>query len=85
MCRHVDIRQEVLTVAKCEWPEGLTVKPDGIHELDACVYDIVKKYRNVTIEVLRCSRCGNEEFVWYRQEDTEEVTDEEDEDESTVD
>lgn len=70
---------------KCEWPEGLTVKPDGVHELDACVYDVVQRYRNVTIEVLRCSRCGHEEFVWYRQDDTVDVTDEGDEDEGSVD
>lgn len=58
---------------KCRWADGLSILPDGVHELDACVYDEVERYRNVTVSVLRCRRCGHEEIVWYRQTDTEEV------------
>ena len=60
---------------KCKLPHGLTIKPDGIHELDPCLYETIEKYRNVTVEVRRCKNCGNIDIAWYRQDDTEEVTD----------
>ena len=58
---------------KCSFPEGMTIRPDGVHELDPCTYEVVEKYRNVIVEVLRCPKCGHTEISWYRQEDTEEV------------
>ena len=58
---------------KCKFPEGVTIKPDGVHELDRCEYEISAVYKNVTIEVLRCVRCGHIEISWVRQEDTEKV------------
>lgn len=58
---------------KCSFPEGITIKPDGIHELDPCVYKEVERYRNVTVAVMRCEKCGHIEISWFRQEDTEEV------------
>lgn len=58
---------------KCSFPEGVVIKPNGQDELDPCRYDVVEKYRNVTVEVLRCKVCGHTEISWYRQEDTEEV------------
>ena len=58
---------------KCEFPNGMTIKPDGVNELDSCIYEVVEKYANVTIEVLRCKNCGHTEISWYRQEDTEEL------------
>lgn len=58
---------------KCSFPEGMTIRPDGVHELDPCTYEVVEKYRNVTVEVLRCPKCGHTEISWYRQEDAEEV------------
>lgn len=45
-------------VSKCKWPEGLTIKPDGAHGLDPCVYETKEVYRNVTVEVLVCKNCG---------------------------
>ena len=57
---------------KCCHPEGVVIKPDGVNELDACVYEVAEVYRNVTVEVLRCKRCGNIEISWRRQENTEE-------------
>lgn len=65
---------------KCKFPQNVTIKPDGEHELDPCVYDVVAEYRNVTVQVLRCTKCGYVEFVWKKQDDTYRV-DEEDEDE----
>lgn len=58
---------------KCSFPEGVVIKPNGQDELDPCRYDVVEKYRNVMVEVLRCKVCGHTEISWYRQEDTEEV------------
>lgn len=58
---------------KCCYPEGITIKPDGVHELDPCDYVMAEKYRNVTVEVLVCRKCGHVEISWARQEDTEEV------------
>lgn len=58
---------------KCSFPEGLTIKPDGIHELDPCVYETIETYKNVTVEVRQCMKCGRTDIVWIRQEDTERV------------
>lgn len=58
---------------RCTWGDGITVKPDGVHELDPCEYEVVEAYRNVTVEVLRCRRCGHIEITWRRQSDTEDV------------
>lgn len=58
---------------KCSLPEGVVIKPDGVHELDPCIYEEVERYRNVTVSVLRCTKCGHTEITWHRQEDTEEV------------
>ena len=52
---------------------GITIKPDGIHELAPHKFKLEQKLRNVTIEILRCEECGEVSIGWYRQEDTEEV------------
>lgn len=58
---------------KCTFPEGITIKPDGIHELEACCYQEVERWENVTVSVRRCQLCGNIDIAWFRQEDTVEV------------
>ena len=58
---------------KCEFPEGVVIKPDGVNELDPCVYEEIEAYKNVTVHVLRCKKCGHIELQWDRQEDTEEI------------
>ena len=58
---------------KCKFPEGIVIKPDGIHELDPCVYQEVERYANVTVSIRRCKKCGNIDISWFRQEDTEEL------------
>lgn len=62
---------------KCQFPGGLVIKPDGKNELDPCIYEEVERYRNVTVSVMRCKRCGHVEVSWTRQENTEEVTEDE--------
>lgn len=54
---------------KCSFGAGVTIKPDGIHELDACDYEVMEVHKNVTVEVLRCRKCGHVEVSWYTQED----------------
>ncbi len=58
---------------KCKYPEGITIKPDGIHDLDPCVYEDIEKYANVTVVISRCKRCGHVEISWMRQDDTVEL------------
>ena len=58
---------------KCKFPDGIVIKPDGIHELDPCEYQEVERYANVTISIRRCKKCGSIDIAWFRQEDTEEL------------
>lgn len=55
---------------ECSFGEGVTIKPDGINELDPCLYQDIETYRNVTVIVSRCIRCGKVDIRWVRQEDT---------------
>lgn len=57
----------------CSHGEGVTVRPDGVHELSPHAYKLTQKLRNVTVEVLTCETCGDVSVAWYRQDDTEEV------------
>lgn len=58
-------------MAKCCFPPGVVVKPDGVHELESpCVYQTIERWANVTVEVRRCKNCGDVEVVWFRQDDT---------------
>ena len=61
---------------KCEFPGGLIYRPDGENELDPCQYAVVQKYRNVTVEIIKCKKCGHTEISWTRQENTEDIKDE---------
>ena len=58
---------------KCEFPKGISIRPDGINELDACHYDLIEKYKNVTVEILKCKKCGHVEVLWRKQDNTEEL------------
>ena len=51
---------------KCRLPHGMKFKPDGVHELDPCKYEVVERHENVTVEILRCRNCGHQEITWYR-------------------
>lgn len=60
-------------MCKCQFPGGIVMKPDGVNELDPCVYKEIQKFANVTVIVSRCIYCGNIDISWTRQEDTEEI------------
>ena len=49
------------------------IKPDGENELDACEYEEIERYRNVTVSILKCRKCGHISIAWERQENTENV------------
>jgi hypothetical protein len=61
----------------CAWPDGITIKPDGVHELSPHPFALERKLRNVTVEVLRCPICGEYSIGWTRQPNTEDITEEE--------
>lgn len=56
---------------KCD---GIKIKPDGIHELETHRFVLTEKYKNVTVEMLRCEECGEISIGWYRQDNTERIT-----------
>lgn len=58
---------------KCTLPGGIIFKPDGVNELDPCRYEEIERYKNVTVSILRCPKCGHVEIEWERQEDTERI------------
>lgn len=58
---------------KCKHPDGIIFKPDGVNELDPCIYRDIQKVRNVTVTVSRCIRCGHIDISWQRQEDSEDI------------
>ena len=41
--------------------------------VDPCKYIDVEAYKNVTVFVRQCSRCGKIDIAWKRQDDTEEI------------
>ena len=60
-------------MSKCQFPDGITIKPDGVNELDPCIYEEIEKYENVTLVVLRCKKCGHIETEIFLQENTERI------------
>lgn len=63
-------------MCKCTLPEGLVIKPDGVHELAPGLFKTEQVLTNCTVEVLRCKHCGEYELSWYRTAATEEVPEE---------
>ena len=49
-------------------------RPDGVHPADPTVYRLKSRLKNVTVEILE-DKDGNCSIGWYRQENTEEITD----------
>lgn len=66
---------------KCQFPDGITIKPDGIHELDPCIYKDIACYKNVTVIISQCVKCGNISVSWKPQPNTVIVSEEEEESE----
>ena len=66
---------------KCSFGTDILIKPDGVNILDPCLYETIEKHTNVTVKILRCSRCGSQDIEWERTENTEDYYMEEAEDE----
>lgn len=47
--------------------DGIDIRPDGIHPLDPCIYGIEERHEGVTVEVLRCRKCGHKEVTWIQE------------------
>ena len=62
---------------KCKFPNNLVIKPDGVNDLDPCIYEEVESLKNVTIHIMRCKNCGHIEISWEKQENTEIIREEE--------
>ena len=58
---------------KCSFPDWISVKPDGVNELDPCVYEEIAVYKNVTVTISKCEKCGNIDVCWERQDNTEKI------------
>lgn len=65
-----EVKQQVQskTQPKCQHPDGVVIKPDGINELDACVYEEIESHENCTVTVLRCRKCGNIDIGWTKDD-----------------
>ena len=55
------------TLQECRWPEGVTVKPDGVHEADAHEWVEEEIVENAKVHVLRCKTCGAVSYGWTRE------------------
>lgn len=60
-------------MSKCQFPHGLSIRPDGEHELDPCMYSLLEVHTNVTVKVYKCVHCGAIDISWERQDNTEDI------------
>lgn len=44
---------------------NIEIKPDGVHQLDACVYDEIETFPAM-VTLLKCKNCGHEETEFRR-------------------
>lgn len=49
----------------------MKIKPDGVNELDPCVYEDIEIHTNCTVIISRCTKCGNLEISWTKNDDCE--------------
>lgn len=60
-------------VCKCKFLDNAIVKPDGINELDPCLYETEAVYTNCIVEISKCVNCGNISVSWRRTDRTQEI------------
>lgn len=58
---------------RCQFPNGVVIRPDGVNRLDPCTYKTKEIHTNVTVTVSQCKRCGHVDISWARQEDTDDI------------
>jgi hypothetical protein len=53
---------------KCTFPEGMIIKPDGVNELDPCLYEdidqVYSEAAGILITISKCVRCGYITISW---------------------
>ena len=53
---------------KCRLSDGISIKPDGVNDIDPCVYESIEtmRFSKAPIEVRldRCMNCGYYEISW---------------------
>ena len=54
----------------CLFPNGITIKPDGIREMIPHEYEIAEIHEDAIVEVCHCKYCGEVDIRWYRTADT---------------
>ena len=52
---------------KCSFREGVSIRPDGVHELEPHAYQETQIIHNATVSILKCKNCGKESVGWLRQ------------------
>lgn len=58
----------------CKIPEGMSIKPDGVHELESlCPYELMEEHKNVTVKIYQCPECGGVEISWFDQDNSEHI------------
>lgn len=55
-------------MCKCKLPDGMVIKPDGIHELDPCIYEPIEIHTNCTVKISRCINCGTIDISWIKND-----------------
>lgn len=54
---------------KCSYGEGVEMKI-GDTPIDPCEYVTVERHENVTVDVIKCVKCGHTEVLWFKQDNT---------------
>lgn len=57
-------------MCKCQFPDGMEAKFGGVIPISPCSFELTGTYKNVTVEILTCTKCGNVSIGWYPQENT---------------
>lgn len=56
----------------CSFPENMEMKINNI-PVDPCKFIESECYKNVTIQILKCEKCGRISIGWKRQNNTEKI------------
>lgn len=57
---------------ECSFPKGMDLKINDI-PVEPCNFVEIESYRNVTVQILKCQKCGKISVGWKRQDNTEEI------------
>ena len=71
--KFVPSQEEFISPSFCKCQLPFVFKPDGIHELDPCIYQEKEKFANVTVTISECTVCGCVDISWEKQDNTEEL------------